>query len=150
MMFMLDTDVLIFMIRALRSSGRNSKTTAQGQQLAARCREMQATGHAVGLSAITVSELEFGAMAGDDPKTSLHAIRKVLTPFDLFDYDAVHCPAHYGRLRAQLEADGLPIGSMDMLIAAHAIALGATLVTNNTRHFARAAGLAVENWLLAS
>jgi tRNA(fMet)-specific endonuclease VapC len=150
MIFVLDTDVLIFMIRALRGSGRNRKLTAQGQHLAARCREMLATGHTVGLSAVTVSELEFGAMAGDDPKTSLEAIRKVLTPFDLFDYDAVHCPAHYGRLRVQLQADGLPIGAMDMLIAAHALALGATLVTNNTRHFARVSGLTVENWLRSS
>jgi tRNA(fMet)-specific endonuclease VapC len=150
MIFMLDTDVLIFMIRVLRGSNRNRKLSAQGQHLAARCREMQATGHTVGLSAVTVSELEFGAMIGDDPKTSLQAIRKVLTPFDLFDYDAVHCPAHYGRLRAQLEADGLPVGSMDMLITAHARALGATLVTNNTRHFARVSGLNFENWLQPS
>ena len=150
MIFVLDTDVLIFMIRALRGSGRNRKLTAQGQHLADRCREMLATGHTVGLSAVTVSELEFGAMAGDDPKTSLEAIRKVLTPFDLFDYDAVHCPAHYGRLRVQLQADGFPVGAMDMLIAAHALALGATLVTNNTRHFARVSGLTVENWLRSS
>lgn len=150
MIFMLDTDVLIFMIRALGGSGRHRKLTAQGQRLAARCREMQATGHAVGLSAVTVSELEHGAMAGADPKKNLEGIRKVLMPFDLLDYDAVHCPAHYGRLRAQLEADGLPIGSMDMLIAAHALALGATLVTNNTRHFARVAGLTVENWIQPS
>jgi tRNA(fMet)-specific endonuclease VapC len=150
MIFMLDTDAFIFVIRALRGSGRDRKLTAQGQHLAARCREMQATGHTVGLSAVTVSELEFGAMVGDDPKTSLQAIRKVFTPFDLFDYDAVHCPAYYGRLRAQLEADGLPIGSMDMLIAARALALGATLVTNNTRHFARVANLALDNWLQPS
>jgi tRNA(fMet)-specific endonuclease VapC len=150
MIYMLDTDILIFMIRALRSGGRNRKITAQGNQLVARCCERQAAGHAVGLSAITVSEVECGALAGEDPKADLAAIRKVLTPFDLFDYDAVRCPEHYACLRADLEAQGPPIGSMDMLVAAHSLALGATLVTNNTRHFARVANLAVENWLTAS
>jgi tRNA(fMet)-specific endonuclease VapC len=53
----------------------------------------------------------------------------------------------YGRIRAELEAAGQPIGSNDLLIAAHACALGLTLVTNNTREFARIRGLKVENWL---
>ena len=53
----------------------------------------------------------------------------------------------YGTLRAQLQARGLPIGALDMLIAAHALALGATLVTNNLAEFARVPGLACENWV---
>lgn len=54
---------------------------------------------------------------------------------------------HYGRLRADLHRRGQPIGANDMLIAAHALALGATLVTDNVREFGRVTGLAVENWL---
>jgi tRNA(fMet)-specific endonuclease VapC len=45
------------------------------------------------------------------------------------------CPAHYGRIREDLERNGTPIGSMDMLIAAHALALDATLISNNVDHF---------------
>ena len=86
-------------------------------------------------------------MAGRDPKSDLSAVQKVLTPFDLFDYDAMQCPPSYARVRTSLEASGLPIGAMDTLIAAHALALGATLVTNNSRHFRRVPDLAVENWL---
>lgn len=55
--------------------------------------------------------------------------------------------ADYGRIRAELETVGQPIGGNDLLIAAHALALGLTLVTNNTREFARIRGLQVENWL---
>jgi tRNA(fMet)-specific endonuclease VapC len=55
--------------------------------------------------------------------------------------------AIYGRERSRLEAAGTPIGANDMLIAAHALALGCTVVTDNVREFARIEGLAVENWL---
>lgn len=55
-------------------------------------------------------------------------------------------PHHYGRIRAELEAAGTPIGGMDLLLAAHALALGACVVTANTREFVRVDGLAVENW----
>ena len=54
---------------------------------------------------------------------------------------------HYGRIRAQLEAAGQPIGPNDLLIAAHALSLGATMVTDNEREFSRVSGLAIENWL---
>ncbi len=53
----------------------------------------------------------------------------------------------YGELRTRLEQSGKPIGANDMLIAAHALALGFTLVTDNEREFSRFEGLAVENWL---
>ena len=74
-------------------------------------------------------------------------MHKVLTPFDLYAFDAVSCPEHYGRLRHELEAKGQTIGSMDMLIAAQAMALNAAPVTNNDAHFSRVAGLRVVNWL---
>lgn len=54
---------------------------------------------------------------------------------------------HYGRLRADLERRGTPIGANDMLIAAHALSLGATLVTDNVREFERVKDLAIVNWL---
>lgn len=55
---------------------------------------------------------------------------------------------HYGAIRARLEIVGRPIGSNDLLIAAHAYALGATMVTANTREFERIEGLTIENWII--
>jgi hypothetical protein len=60
-----------------------------------RCRKAQAAGHSVGLSAVTVSELEFGARHGERYDDEIAAVRKILTPFDIHDYDAVFSPVHY-------------------------------------------------------
>jgi tRNA(fMet)-specific endonuclease VapC len=64
----------------------------------------------------------------------------------VFDYDGAACPAYYGRIRHELERAGLAIGAMDLLIAAHALALAATLVTNNFTHFKGISGLSVTRW----
>ena len=69
---------------------------------------------------MTVSELEFGAQNSGDYESEIEAVRKVLTPFDVFDFDGTLCPAHYGRVRHELEQKGLTIGAMDLPIAAHA------------------------------
>jgi tRNA(fMet)-specific endonuclease VapC len=73
-------------------------------------------------------------------------VRQILTPFEVYDYDGATCPAHYGRIRHELERAGQAIGAMDLWIAAHAMALGATLVTNNLAHFRRISGLSVTQW----
>ena len=77
------------------------------------------------------------------------ALRKVLAPFRVYDCDAVQCPGHYGRIRQELESFGRSIRSEDVFIAAHAMALGAVLVTNNEAHFGRVSCLKVVNWLKA-
>ena len=125
MIYLLDTDLLIFMVRGLKATARRARQRQQAARLMDRCRKAQAAGDSVGLSAVTVSELEFGARKSGRHADEIAALRKVLTPFDLYDYDAVSCPAHYGRLRHELEAKGQTIGSMDLLIAAQAMALGA-------------------------
>jgi len=56
---------------------------------------------------------------------------------------------HYAEIREKLESAGMPIGNMDLMIAAHARSAGAVLVTNNERHFRRVPGLKVENWASA-
>ncbi len=146
MIYLFDTDLLIFMVRGLKAANRRVRNRRQAAILLDQCRKAQGAGDSVGLSAVTVSELEFGARkSGNDDEIA--AVRKVLTPFDLYGYDAVSCPQHYGRLRHELEAKGQTIGSMDMLIAAHALALNAALVTANDAHFSRVAGLRVINWL---
>jgi tRNA(fMet)-specific endonuclease VapC len=146
MTYVLDTDILIYMIRGLKST-RKPVQRQRAQALAERCRQTQTAGDTVGISAVTVSELEFGARHSGDYAAEIAAVRKVLTPFDLFDYDAVACPPHYGRVRHEVESAGMTIGAMDLLIAAHAVALGATLVSNNLVHFARVRGLKTANWL---
>jgi tRNA(fMet)-specific endonuclease VapC len=143
---MLDTDTVIFMLRGLKAPARQRARRDKALALVARSKEVQARGDLVGLSAITVSELEFGAYNSTDYDTEIVAVRKLLTPFEVLDYDGATCPPHYGRVRQHLQKAGQTIGAMDLLIAAHALALAATLVTNNLAHFQRVPGLAVERW----
>jgi tRNA(fMet)-specific endonuclease VapC len=146
MIYLLDTDTLIYMVRGLKST-KHPKNRQRALGLVERCRNTQASGDSVGLSAVTVSELEFGAHASGQYETEIGAVRKLLTPFDVYDYDSVSCPQHYGRIRHDLESRGVTIGAMDLLIAAHSLALAATLVSNNLADFSRVKGLTVLNWL---
>ena len=147
MIHLLDTDMLIYIIRGLKSSRRPAQRQ-RAQELVHRCRELQSAGDAVGLSAMSVSELEFGARVSGQYDSEMAAVRKVLTPFEIYNYDSVACPPHYGRIRHELETKGVTIGSMDLLIAAHALALDATLVSNNVAHFSRVRGLRIANWIV--
>jgi len=100
----------------------------------------------VGISMVTLAELEFGASNSRDPRRNREALAQFILPLEVapFDRDAT---APYGRIRAALEKRGASIGAMDLLIAAHALALGAVLATNNEREFRRVPGLRVEKWL---
>jgi tRNA(fMet)-specific endonuclease VapC len=146
MIYLLDTDLLVFLIRGVKTTHR-ARDRQKATTLIERCQKAQAAGDSVGLSAVTVSELEFGARCSGKYDSEIAGVHKILTPFDVHDYDAVLCPEHYGRIRHELETAGQSIGSMDLLIAAHALALGGTLVTNNDAHFRRVNGLSVVNWL---
>jgi len=101
---------------------------------------------AIGVSSITVAELAFGVNKSRHVAKNRLALEQFLAPLNLasFDHDAA---LSYGRLRARLETIGSPIGSMDLLIAAHALSLGVRLVTNNLREFRRVPGLRLENWV---
>lgn len=100
----------------------------------------------IGISSITVAELAYGVSKSQHPAKNRLALEQFLVPLDVaaFDQDAANS---YGRLRAQLEQKGSPIGSMDLLIAAHALSLGVRLVTNNQREFRRVPGLRLDNWV---
>lgn len=100
----------------------------------------------VGISAITVAELEFGAAASQRQGDNLARLERFLIEFEVLPFDRPEA-RRYGPLRATLQAKGTPIGPMDFLIAAHALALNAVLATNNTREFMRVPGLSVEDWL---
>lgn len=100
----------------------------------------------VGISSITFSELEYGIAKSTRPTQNRAALTLFLTPLQIFSYDH-RAAQRYGVIRAELERQGRPIGPLDMLIAAHALALGCTLVTNNVREFERVPGLQIENWI---
>jgi tRNA(fMet)-specific endonuclease VapC len=96
------------------------------------------------LSSISVAELYFG-VAKSGSARNLGALEQFLEPLEIADFDRPAAAA-YGSLRAALEANGTPIDPLDTQIAAHALALGVTLVSNNTKEFARVPGLRLANW----
>lgn len=99
----------------------------------------------VGVSSVTVAELRYGAEKSSRPEQNLEALGRFLLPLEILAFGG-EAAAAYGRIRAVLENVGTPIGPLDTLIAAHAVSVGVTLVTNNTREFRRVPGLEVEDW----
>ena len=96
-------------------------------------------------SIIVAAELRYGC-AKSGSQRLLKAVVDLLGEIDVLPFD-VPADAEYGGIRYELEAAGKPIGSNDFLIAAHAYAIGVTIVTANDREFRRIRGLKVENWL---
>ena len=132
MRLMLDTNICIYIINARPVSViERFKGSAAGE---------------IGISVVTLAELEYGAAKSSQPKRNREALRQFLMPLEVAIFDSAAALA-YGGTRSPLEKRGAPIGAMDLLIAAHAISLEVTLVTNNTREFARIPGLRVENWV---
>ena len=100
----------------------------------------------IGISWVTLAELEFGAAKSQHLEKNQAALDEFVLPLEIASFDR-EAARVYGQVRATLEKKGTPIGSLDMLIGAHALALGATLATNNTREFSRIKGLSVVDWL---
>jgi tRNA(fMet)-specific endonuclease VapC len=96
-------------------------------------------------SIIVAAELHYGC-AKSGSKRLLKAVEDLLGEINVLPFDAP-ADAEYGGIRSELEAAGTPIGGNDLLIAAHAYATGATIVTANADEFKRIRGLNVENWL---
>lgn len=129
--YMLDTDICIYIINH-RPAQVREKLLSIGE-------------NACGISAITASELAFGSYKSgrEDNKIRLN---QFLTLFEIFPYtDDVMW--HYAQVRHTLQSKGKLIGSNDMLIASHALALDLTLITNNTDEFERVPNLKLENWV---
>lgn len=97
-------------------------------------------------SIIVAAELRYGCAKKGSAKL-LARVESLLKIIPVLPLD-IPVDAKYGGIRAELEAAGKPIGANDLLMAAHAHALGLTLVTGNTREFKRIRGLTVENWLI--
>ncbi len=100
----------------------------------------------IGISSITVAELEFGVQKSQFPAKNQQALTQFLLPLQIADFDNA-AAIIYGNVRATLEKQGTPIGSLDTLIAAHALSLQVTLITNNVEEFSRVPNLKLDNWV---
>jgi tRNA(fMet)-specific endonuclease VapC len=98
----------------------------------------------VGISA-TLAELEYGVSKSSRPAKNRDALDQFVSPLEVAPFDRP-ATAAYGKLRMTLERKGQSIGSMDLLIAAHALSLQVLLITRNVREFGRVPGLSVEDW----
>lgn len=99
----------------------------------------------IGISAITVSELRYGAAKSTSRVQNEIRLEEFMAPLEILAYDQA-AAGLYGEIRFQLEKHGRPIGPLDMLIAAHAISQERVLVTNNEKEFGRIKELKIENW----
>lgn len=100
----------------------------------------------VGISTVTIAELIHGAQKSNLTEQNMTALDQFLLPLEVADFDQ-NAAVVYGHIRTYLENKGTVIGSMDMLIAAHALSLDVVLVTNNTREFKRVPNLKIEDWM---
>ncbi len=98
------------------------------------------------ISTVVLGELLFGCARHPDRARIRREVEDFVARLKVLPWNEAAANA-YGDLRAHLERHGTPVGGMDMLIGAHALGLGATLVTNTIRHFERIPGLKVENWV---
>lgn len=97
------------------------------------------------LSSVVVAELRYGAERSVRRRANHARIDVLIDEIECLDFD-LRAAATYGRVRAQLEAGGTPIGPNDMLIAAHALSRGFAVVTDNVAEFGRVKGLKVQSW----
>lgn len=99
------------------------------------------------ISSITYAELMHGVMKSKAVMRNRVALTILLKNIAILNFDA-NAAEHYGAIRADLEQKGTPIGTLDMMIAAHARSLGCILITNNTREFERVENLIIDNCLV--
>ena len=100
----------------------------------------------VGMSLITHGELTHGAYKSQQPQLALSKLQQLVELIPVMPIAAT-VSEHYGQIRSSLEKTGTPIGNNDLWIAAHALDLQVTLVTNNVREFERVPSLKLENWV---
>ena len=132
MRFMVDTDTCIALIKRKPAPVlRRLTALAPGE---------------AGISAITLAELRFGVEKSAARDRNDRALDAFVLPLEVADFDEAAAAA-YGAVRSAREKAGTPIGPLDTQIGAHALSLGAALVTHNVREFRRVPGLTVVDWL---
>ena len=132
MKYMLDTNICIYIIKH------------QPANVIRKFREQEPDD--ICISAITYAELSHGVEKSQARETNRIALMVLLSEIQIVPFDDLAAQV-YGVVRAELQKKGTPIGPLDTLIAAHAKALNLTLVTNNTKEFARVEGLALDDWV---
>jgi tRNA(fMet)-specific endonuclease VapC len=100
----------------------------------------------IGISSVTLAELCYGVAKSAQRERNAEALDEFIIPLEIVPFDEKVAPV-YGSIRTAVEKAGKPLGSMDMLIAAHALTLGVPLVTNNVREFSHIPGLTIINWM---
>lgn len=131
MTYMLDTNICIY---AMKNKPENVLQRLKRELNSGVC-----------ISSITLAELEYGMKHSSNPAKNEQALLRFLIPFSVLPFGAA-AASEYGAIRTHLQNRGTPIGSLDMLIAAHAKAENMILVTNNVREFERVPDLEIENW----
>ena len=132
MRYMLDTNICSYVLRSRPPS--------------VKARFDEAGPGALTVSTVVLAELFYGAARHPSSAAIRREIGDLVSRLTVIPWDEA-AAEHYGLLRAALEQAGTPLGAMDMMIAAHALSLGATLASNDVRHFDRVEGLLVANWV---
>lgn len=134
MLYMLDSNICIYLMK--------KKSLSLFEKLSSLDQER----HEIGISSIVLSELQFGVANSQYREQSQINLNTLLSKLNVLPYTE-QCAFYYGEIRAELKRRGSPIGANDLLIASHAIAEKAILVTNNDSEFKRINQLQIENWL---
>jgi len=131
MRYMLDTNICIYVIKH------------KPEKVFQKLQEVDPSD--VCISSVTYAELVHGVEKSAAVDQNRLALSILLANIEILDFD-VNAAEGYGKIRADLEKNGTPIGPLDMMIAGHARSLDYTLVTNNVKEFKRVSGLKIENW----
>jgi tRNA(fMet)-specific endonuclease VapC len=131
MTYLLDTNTCIKYLNGKSENIRQRLEASQPQDIV--------------LCSVVKAELFYGAMKSANPQKNLAKLQPFVSRFVSFPFDDA-ASTEYGRIRAELEKQGTPIGPNDLLIAAIGLANDITVVTHNTREFSRVAGLRLEDW----
>ena len=131
MKYLLDTNIIIYLLKARNQNLLNRISVQKYGDLT--------------ISSITLAELEYGAENSQRSKENRNRFTRALAALEILDFDTM-CAWHYGKIRAHLKKNGTPVGAMDMLIAATALAHNLTVITNNESEFSRIPNLKIENW----
>jgi tRNA(fMet)-specific endonuclease VapC len=131
MMFILDTNTCIYLIK---QKSRNLLKRFNNHSVGD-----------IGISSITLAELQYGVAKSLYVDKNREALAEFILPLEIADFDEKAAES-YGTVRTGLEKAGKPVGSMDMLIGAHALSLDVTVITNNIKEFRKIKNLKVEDW----
>lgn len=129
--FMLDTDICSYIMREKPIQVLERFDSYEMEQFC--------------ISVVSYAEFIYGVKKSSNPEKHRRLVENFVLHVDIIPWDCSSAE-HYGQIRKELESRGQIVGNMDLMIAAHALSQGMTIVTNNERHFGRITGLRIENW----